>query len=101
MIRRGTAPEHTITLPCDSSRIKSLIITYAQNGIEVFHKTKEDCEFNGNTGHVTLTQEDTLSLKPKLKVQAQMRALTTDGVPLVSPIEADDVGDVLNDEVMI
>ena len=100
MIGRGTTPTHTFTLPCDSSLIKSMMIIYAQDDVEVFHKDTEDCSFEGNTVKVTLTQSDTLLLDHKRNVQLQLRVLTNDGVAFRSNIETVAVGKILNDEVL-
>ena len=100
MIRRGTTPTHTFTLPCDSSVIKEVMIIYAQNDAEVICKTKDHCKIEGNTVTVTLTQSDTLKFNHRYNVQVQVRILTLDGVAAASDIEVVSVRKLLNDEVM-
>lgn len=100
MIRRCSTPTHTLTLPFDTNTIKSLMVIYAQDGIEVFHKSKEDCTLDGNTISVTLTQEETKSFNHKLDVQVQLRVVTYNGASMVSEIKTATVKTVLNDEVM-
>lgn len=100
MIRRCSTPTHTFTLPFDTSDIKSLMVIYAQGGNEVFHKNKEDCNLDGNTLSLTLTQEETKAFNHKLDVQVQLRVLAYNGSSIVSDIETIAVKTVLNDEVM-
>lgn len=76
IIIQGTTPEHEFTLPFDTSLIKELRISYGQKGKEVLVKYDEDCIYNGNVIKVSLTQEDTFMLNPKLLVDVQLRVLT-------------------------
>ena len=97
---RGTTPQHTFTIPFDVSLAKEVMIIYAQNDVEVFRKTTEDCQMYGKTISVTLTQEDTLLLNHKHNVQIQVRLLTNDGKALVSNVKLVSVRKCLNSEVM-
>lgn len=76
IIIQGTTPEHEFVLPFDTSLIKELRISYGQKGREVIVKYDEDCAFNGKTIKMSLTQEDTFMLNPKLIVDVQLRVLT-------------------------
>lgn len=101
MIRRGTTPTHTFTLPLEPRFIKKMEIVYAQNGVEVFHKDMEDCTFEGKIAVVRLTQEETLSLKEDRDVHLQLRVLADDDSALVSNIVTTTVRRALKDEVML
>ena len=59
-MRRGTTPKHTFTLPFDCSEITKLSIAYAQNNEVIVEKTITDCEIDGNTLSVVLSEEETL-----------------------------------------
>ena len=66
-IRRGTTPEHTITLPFEVPAGAYLRIVYAQadeksvDGERVlFEKTEKDCTVSGKTVSTKLTADETL-----------------------------------------
>lgn len=100
-MRRGTTPRHTFTLPIDTSLLKEIVITYAQDEKPIVEKRKDDCKTEGKKIEVTLSQEDTLKFdKKKAYVQIQIRALTHDGVALASGIKNECLSDVLNEEVL-
>ena len=59
-ISSGCTVTNTFSLPCGEEDIAVLYITYQQNDVTVLEKTKEDCNFEGTTAIVRLSQEDTL-----------------------------------------
>lgn len=97
---RGTTPTHTFEIPFDTSMIKKVMIIYAQNDVEVFHKDTKDCEMNKREIRVTLSQRDTLRLCHRYNVQIQLRVLTTDGSAFTSDVKVLSVQKCLNDEVL-
>ncbi len=97
---RGTTPTHIFTLPFSTSLVKEVMVIYAQNDVEVFHKDTYDCNLEGNEITVTLTQEDTLQLNHHHTVQVQVRVLTTDDTALASTVKVISVEKCLNDEVL-
>lgn len=106
---RGTTPTHTFTFnTLDPSTFKVLNIYYAQQGVELLQKNKDDCTFNFKEtedgtlylASVTLTQEETKMFKPKYKVKIQLRVLTADDRALATPEYEVSVWDVINDEVL-
>lgn len=106
---RGTTPTHTFTFNnLDPSTFKVLNIYYAQQGVELLNKNKEDCVFSSKEtesgliyqASVTLTQEETLIFKPKYAVKVQLRVLTSDNRALATPEYEIPVHDVINDEVL-
>lgn len=106
---RGTTPTHTFTFDnLDPQTFKVLNIYYAQQGVEILSKGKEDCTFSTKEtdsktvylASVTLTQEETKIFKPKYDVEVQLRVLTADDRALASPKYKLSVWDVINDEVL-
>lgn len=106
---RGTTPTHTFTFNnLDPSTFKVLNIYYAQQGVELLSKSKEDCIFTTKEtedgiiylASVTLTQEETKIFKAKYSVKVQLRVLTEDNRALATPEYEVPVWDVINDEVL-
>lgn len=106
---RGTTPTHTFTFnTLDPSTFKVLNIYYAQQGVELLSKSKDDCVFSSKEteegtiylASVTLTQEETKIFKSKYKVKVQLRVLTADNRSLATPEYEVSVWDVINDEVL-
>ena len=97
---RGTTPTHIFTLPIFASNIDKLRITYSQGKDIVLEKTEADIERSGKTIKYTLTQEETLKFSAKLRVNIQVRVLTTDSMALASSVKKLSVSEVLNEEVL-
>ena len=97
---RGSTPTHTFELPIDTETISKVIIVYAQSDIEVFRKTEKDCTIEGNTITTQLTQEETLMLDHKKRLQIQLKVLCLDGATLLSDVLSKDVRKCLIDEVI-
>ena len=106
---RGTTPTHTFTFNnLDPSTFKVLNIYYAQQGVELLSKSKDDCVFSSKEtedgliylASVTLTQEETKLFKSKYCVKVQLRVLTEDDRALATPEYEVPVQDVINDEVL-
>lgn len=107
---RATTPTHTFTFnSLDPSTFKVLNIYYAQQGVEILQKTKEDCTFSTKEtedgtiylASVVLTQEETKLFKAKYKVKIQLRVLTQEDTALATEEYEVPVSDVINDEVLI
>ena len=99
-MRQGTTPTHIFTLSVNPSTLKTVLITYAQDGKIIVEKTLDDCEVSGNTISVTLTQTDTLAIRATGYVQVQVRAITEDGEALTSNIMRAVMEPALNQEVL-
>ena len=106
---RGTTPTHTFTFNrLDPSTFKVLNIYYAQQGVEILQKNKEDCNFTTKETEegimylvsVTLTQEETIKFNSKYDVEVQLRVLTADERALATQKYKLSVWDVINDEVL-
>lgn len=106
---RGTTPTHTFSFEnLDPSTFKVLNIYYAQQGVELLQKSKEDCRFSTKDteegtiylASVTLTQEETKMFKSKYDVSVQLRVLTIDDRSLATKEYKLSVWDVINDEVL-
>ena len=106
---RGTTPTHTFTFKnLDPQTFKVLNIYYAQQGVELLAKGKEDCTFSTQEtednivylASVRLTQEETKKFNAKYDVEVQLRALTADDQSLATSKYKLNVWDVINDEVL-
>lgn len=97
---RGTTPRHVFSIPFDTSLLKEVMITYAQNDDEVLRKDIGDCTLIEKAVVVELSQEETLKFDHNRNVQIQMRLLTVNDEALASNIVVVSVGNVLNDEVL-
>ena len=106
---RGTTPTHTFIFEdLDPSTFKVLNIYYAQQGVEVLNKNKNDCTFDTKetdrgdiyTASVTLTQEETKIFSARYDVEIQVRILTSDDKALATCKYKLPVQDVINDEVL-
>lgn len=75
----GCTPTHIFPLPFSAEVIKTVEITYTQQGVIKFRKTNADCEIKGNSIILKLTQEDTFKFSETPQVKAQVRILTTEG----------------------
>ena len=96
----GTTPTHTYTLPFNVDVIKSLKITYSQGGNVVLTKKLEDCETDGQTVSVRLTQEDTFLFGHTSDIEIQVRVLTDTGDALTSRVIKLTTSKCLDDEVL-
>ena len=99
-ITRGSTPENTFVIPVDEEMVEDIIITYAQNNVEIFRKEMADCTFDGYTVSCSLTQEETLMLSSASPVQIQLKIQTGGGNVIVSEEVVIGVKKALNEEVM-
>lgn len=60
---RGTTPTFTFKLPIEAATITKLSIAFHQPGGVSFEKSLADCVTQGETISVSLTEEETLSLR--------------------------------------
>lgn len=106
---RATTPTHKFVFNgLDPSTFKELNVYYAQQGVELLKKTKEDCIFTSEENldstdyvvYLTLSQEETKLFKPRQMVKIQLRALTADDRALATSEYEVQVCDVINDEVL-
>lgn len=72
-MRRGTTPTLTFTLPFEAGMITACNIAFAQAKRLVLEKKLADCEVDGQTLRVTLTEEDTLRFTACDSVEIQLR----------------------------
>ena len=99
-MRRGTTPLYTLTLSVPIELISKLRINWAQNGEILLTKKETDCNINGNTVSVKLTQEETLSFCEAFTTEIEVHVLTTGGESLRSKIMYDAVLRGLSEEVL-
>lgn len=62
---RGTTPTFTFMLPIDASSITTAVISFRQAGSVNIDKKLADCTVSENALTVSLTEEETLSLRAK------------------------------------
>lgn len=98
---RGTTPMHVFTHSLDPSDFEKIRIIYSQDNTVLFVKTMEDCEVEGNTITVRLTQENTLAFDHNLPVDIQVRILTKDKVALASAVKTVRVSRCLENGVIV
>lgn len=97
----GTTPTHYFALPFDVSLIRSIEITYGQNGKVVLQKDERDCTMEGNTVSVELSQLDTFEFKGGVNVQIQLRVLDINGTVSASEIMSVSCQKCLSDGVLM
>ena len=83
---QGTTPTHTFNIPFSTDLIEKVRITYAQHGVTVLTKEKEDCQFEENKIICKLTQEDTLKFDGNTQVEIQIKVRTVGGEVPISKI---------------
>lgn len=81
--------------------IKSVMITYSQDGIKVLDKVGAAVTIDGNVFVTNLTQEETKKFTEGRDVEMQIRILLNSGNSYPSNIMVTDCERVLNDEVMV
>lgn len=96
-MRRGTTPTNLFKSNVDLTEAEVLYITYKQRGVTVIEKTIEDVTINEKNFEVDLTQQETLQLDPKQKVEIQVRARFPGGRAIGSNIVETTVGRILKD----
>ena len=90
LLIRGTTPTHTFELSLNGTDILRARVIYSQDDIEIVRKETEQCNIEGNTVSVSLTQEETLKFSqyaPRGEVQVRIvstdeQAYTSDPIPL-------------------
>ena len=97
----GTTPTHTFTVPFSVDVIKSVRVIYSQNDKPVVVKETADCVLANNTVVTKLTQKETMSFDPKVRVEIQLHVLTTTDESIVSSIKCVSVGRCLDKDVIV
>lgn len=100
-MRRYETPTHTIELPFNTSIISKARLVYSQNDVQILVKELSDCQCEGNTLSVRLTQEETAKFDcKKMFVELQLHILTTGNDSIVSDIEKVPIEKCLDNEVL-
>lgn len=97
---RGTTPTHVFTLPFDTEILQNVRVIYSWGGAEKITKEAFECQLDGNTITVKLTQEDTLKFPEGKLIDIQIRALNKSGDVIASDIMSVHVCRCLDDEVI-
>ena len=96
----GTTPTHIFKIPFDTSQLKEIRISYAQDDAVIVEKTTSDCVLEGDKITVTLSQADTLKFSHQMPVEIQLKVLTVDGCVLANDAIRVRAKEVLNKEVL-
>lgn len=96
----GTTPTHIFKIPFDTSQLKEIRISYAQDDEVIVEKNTSDCILEGDKITVTLSQEDTLKFSHRKAVELQLKVLTVDGCVLANNVIRVRVEEILNKEVL-
>ena len=100
-MRRYETPTHYIELPFDTSVVSKARLIYSQNDVQILVKELSDCQCEGNTLSVKLTQEETAKFDcKKMFIELQAHILTTGNESIVSDIEKVPVEKCLDNEVL-
>lgn len=100
-MHRGTTQDYVIDFEgFDLSSVSVLWITFSQLGTEKFTKTLDDVTIEDSSVTISLSQQDTLSLRANSPVYIQVRIKTNAGEALVSETIKKEVGEILKDGVI-
>ena len=97
---RGTNPTCTITLPFDTSTLKTVRVTFAQGEHKIVKKDA-DLTMEGNIVKFDLTQEETLSFADDKRVEVQLKALNNAGKIQLSNVHKDYMRRCIDEEVLV
>lgn len=95
---RGTTPTFTFQLPIDASSITEACVSFRQAGGASMDKMLADCAVSDNTLSVSLTEEETLSLRARTvqPLEIQLR-VAVKGARMASQIFTVSVERILKD----
>ncbi len=96
---RGSTPTHIFHYPVSYDMVKTLLLTYKQNGEIILRKGKEDMTEKDGMWSITLTQEET-NLFSKGTAYTMIRGLLTTGKVATLEESSFKVYDVHDDEVL-
>lgn len=97
---RGTTPIIVLKLPFAANLLAKAYITFSQCGKVVIERTLEECEIEGDTISIQLTQEETLKLSCSYPVEKQIRAIDIAGNVIASKVSKDNVEKILKEGII-
>lgn len=100
MITRGTTSLIECSLPFEVSNLSVGFITIVQRNKTVIEKELKDCDVDGKTINILLTQEETLSLDHTVDAEVQFTGKTKDNKRVTSDIEVESIGRILKEGVI-
>jgi hypothetical protein len=98
---RGTTPILAFKLPIDVSDVTKIRVYFRQGSEPVLIKDESDCEYGENTIYVHLTEEETLALSAKKRLETKMRFVMEDDAVLGTMPIYIDVVDTGNNELLL
>lgn len=99
-MRRGTTPTHEFTTDINLTSAEVLFITYKQGEKKIIEKDIGAVDIAEDKVTTSLTQEETLKVKPAGTVKIQIRARLEDGSAVASNIMTASPEDILKDGVI-
>ena len=96
----GSTPTHTFTLPFGTDILRNFKITYGQDDKILITKYLANCECDGCTVKLRLSQEETFLFDSDKAVQIQMRVVTLGGDVIPSKVKLVEVDKCLDREVL-
>ena len=97
---RGTTPTLILRLPIPTSEIAEAYITFNQSNRNLIEKPLSICSCEGEQITLKLTQEETLRLDSRIKVNCQIRGNFINGDTFVTTIKTLTVNDILKEGVI-
>lgn len=98
---RGTTPTIVYSFPIDVSGITKLRIYFMQGSEPVIIKDETDCEYGENKILVRLTEEDTLMLTAKKRLEIRIRFVLNNETVVGTKSQFLDISDTGNDEILL
>ena len=86
IIIQGTTPTHEFELDFSTDICKEVRFVYSQNDSVVVLKDDEEITRDGNKVSATLTQEDTYSFEPNVRISLVLRILTISDTAIASDV---------------
>ena len=100
MITRGTTPTQKFNTSIDLSSATVIYVSYKQHNKVVIERTVDNIVVTSTYLQFALTQEESLSLDDKVKVEIQIRAKFPNGTAVASNIIEADAGKILKGGVI-
>ena len=100
MIHKGCTSVESFKFPFDASDVKSIFITFKENGETIIEKTLDDCTFGEGVVSVKISQEDSLKFSDNAIVQVQIRVKLTNDETTKSNIMETYTDNILKDGVI-
>jgi hypothetical protein len=85
-MRRGSTPTFCLRLPAKASLFPTVTVLFAQDGKEILTLDRSRLSEKGAEVFFSLTEEETLSFRPAMPAELQLRLVDREGAVWVSGI---------------